>query len=368
MTEPLSVRLSADPWPGVADARRRAADHPDGAIDLSIGAPVDPTPQLAVEALSAAGNSPGYPTVAGAGAVRDAIAGYLHRRCRAVVDPSACMPTIGTKELIGLLPTLLDLTPDDLVVIPAAAYPTYRVGAQVVGCEVVATDDLTSLGDRAPKLVWLNYPGNPTGRIPTVADFRSQVAWARERGAIVASDECYLEFGWDAEAVSVLDEQICGGDQTGLLAVHSLSKTGNFAGGRFGFAAGDAELIADLTAIRRHLGMMVPRPVQQAAIALLGDDDHVRQQRERYAGRRVILRTALEGSGWQIDDSEGGLYLWARNGTDCWTNLRQLADRGIVVAPGQMYGDAGRDHVRFALTATDQQISAAAERLIANWA
>ena len=363
---PLAVALADYPWDALAPAKARAAAHPDGIVDLSIGTPVDDTPKVATQALSAAGNSPGYPTVAGSPELRSAAAGYLHRRAGAEVSPEAILPTIGSKEFVAWLPTQLALGPDDLVVIPAAAYPTYEAGAVIAGCQVVATDDLAGLDGVRPKLVWLNSPSNPTGRISDAAELKAKVELARSWGAVVASDECYLEFAWDAPAVSVLDPRVCGGDHTGLLAVHSLSKIANLAGYRAGFVAGDPRIIAELTSIRRHAGMIISRPVQQAMIALLGTDDHVDAQRERYRARRELLRPALERAGFTVDDSEGSLYLWVTDADkDCWKTVDRLADLGILVGPGAFYGKHCSDHVRVALTATDERVAAAAQRLTA---
>ncbi|SDS19993.1 succinyldiaminopimelate transaminase [Microlunatus soli] len=364
MTNQLVAALADYPWDALTPAKQRAAEHPDGIVDLSIGTPIDDTPAAAVSALTAAANSPGYPTVVGPPALRESIADFLGRR-QATVEPSACLATIGSKEFVAWLPTQLDLGPDDLVVIPAAAYPTYEVGATIAGCRMIATDDPTELGDERPSLVWLNSPSNPTGRILSPDELRARVDWARERGAVVASDECYLDFAWDAPATSVLTPEVSGGDHTGLLAVHSLSKIANLAGYRAGFVAGDPQLVADLTLIRRHTGMMISRPVQQAMIALLGTDDHVVAQRDRYRRRRDLLQPALQKAGFTIDHSEGSLYLWSTQGTDCWQAVDRLAELGILVGPGEFYGADCGDHVRVALTATDERIEAAAERLAA---
>lgn len=361
---PLAAALADYPWDALAPAKKRAAAHPDGIVDLSIGTPVDSTPEVAIEALSAAGNSPGYPTVAGTPELRAAIAGYLGRRAGAAVDPAAVLPTIGSKEFVAWLPTQLALGPDDVVVVPEAAYPTYEAGAVIAGCRVIATDDLQSLGDVRPRLVWLNSPSNPTGRIADAAELKVQVDLARSWGAVVASDECYLEFAWDAPAVSVLDPSVSGGDHTGLLAVHSLSKIANLAGYRAGFVAGDPQIIAELTSIRRHAGMIISRPVQQAMTALLGTDEHIEQQRDRYRARRDLLRPALEHAGFTVDDSQGSLYLWVTDAdADCWKTVDRMADLGILVGPGAFYGRTSGDHVRVALTATDERIRAAVQRL-----
>jgi succinyldiaminopimelate transaminase len=280
--------------------------------------------------------------------------------------PEATLPVIGTKELVAWLPSLLGLGPGDLVVHPTVAYPTYAVGATLAGCAAVACDDLDQLADARPALIWLNSPANPSGAILDAQTLAGRVAWARERGALVAADECYGEFGWDAEPVSVLHPQVNTGSHDGVLAVHSLSKRSNLAGYRAGFVAGDAEVVAELLEVRKHAGMMVPRPVQRAMIALLGDQDHVERQRDRYLRRRRILRPALETAGFRIDHSQGSIYLWATRDEDCRASVDFLADRGILAAPGDFYGPAAQQHVRLALTATDERIAAAASRLTAD--
>jgi len=180
---------------------------------------------------------------------------------------------------------------------------------------------------------------------------------------VVASDECYLALGWEGRPVSVLDDAVTGGDYTGVLAVHSLSKRSNLAGYRAGFVGGDPALIADLLAVRKHAGMIVPAPVQAAMVAALGDETHVGEQRERYSARRDVLRTALTKAGFEITHSEAGLYLWASRDEECWQTVDWLAERGILAAPGAFYGPAGARHVRVALTATDERVAAAVSRL-----
>ena len=251
------------------------------------------------------------------------------------------LPVIGTKELIAWLPTLLGLGPDDLVVVPELAYPTYEVGAQLAGAQVVRADSLTQLGPQSPALVYLNSPSNPTGKVLGVDHLRKVVGWARERGALVASDECYLGLGWDAQPYSVLHPDVCDRDHTGLLAVHSLSKTSSLAGYRAGFVAGDPDVVAELLAVRKHAGMMVPTPVQAAMVAALDDDPHESEQRERYERRRAALLPALQSVGLTVEDSEAGLYLWATRGEPCRETVAWLAQRGILVAPGEFYGPRG---------------------------
>jgi succinyldiaminopimelate transaminase len=285
------------------------------------------------------------------------------------------LPTIGSMVLVAWLPTLLGVRPGDVVVIPSVCYPTYEVGGLLAGATVVRSDSLTALGPTVRsetvrsdkpgriKLIWINSPSNPTGKVLPAEHLRKVVSWARERGVTVVSDECYLSLGWATRPVSVLDDAVTGGDYTGVLAVHSLSKRSNLAGYRAGFLGGDPALVAGLLAVRKHAGMIVPAPVQAAMIAALGDETHVEHQRERYAARRDTLRTALGKAGFEIDFSEAGLYLWATRGEDCWQTVAGLAEKGILAAPGTFYGPAAAQHVRIALTATDERIAAAASRL-----
>ncbi len=352
------------PWDTLADVTALARSHPDGLVDLSVGTPVDDVAPVIRQALAAASASPGYPTTAGTPALRESAVKALQRRYGVSDLPEAAvLPVIGTKELIAWLPTLLGLGSDDIVVLPELAYPTYDVGARLAGAQAVRADSLTQLGPRSPALVYLNSPSNPTGKVLGVEHLRKVVGWARDRGVLVASDECYLGLGWDTEPVSLLHPSVCDGDHTGLLALHSLSKTSSLAGYRAGFVAGDAAVVAELLAVRKHAGMMVPTPVQAAMVAALDDDAHEAEQRARYARRREILLPALQSAGLTVEHSEAGLYLWGTRGEPCRDTVAWLAQRGILVAPGEFYGPRGSRHVRVALTATDERISAAAQRL-----
>ena len=343
-------------------AKAKAAAHPGGIVDLSVGTPVDPVPELIRQALTDASDAPGYPLTAGTPALRRAIAEWFARAGNASGELGV-LPTIGSKELVAWLPTLLGVGPGDTVVIPSVCYPTYEVGVRLARARVVRSDSLTALGPERVKLLWINSPSNPTGKVLPAAHLRKVVEWARERGAIVVSDECYLSLGWETRPVSVLDDEVTGGDYTGVVAVHSLSKRSNLAGYRAGYLGGDPALIAELLAVRKHAGMIVPAPVQAAMVAALGDETHVAAQRELYAARRDLLRTALTKAGFEISHSEAGLYLWSTRGEDCWQTVDWLAERGILAAPGAFYGPAATQHVRVALTATDERVAAAVTRL-----
>jgi succinyldiaminopimelate transaminase len=331
---------------------------------LSVGTPVDPVASLIRDALYEASSAPGYPTTAGTAALRTSAAAALSRRYGVTgLDSDAILPVIGTKELIAWLPTLLGLGADHAVVVPELAYPTYDVGARLAGAQVVRADSLTQLGPRRPALLYLNSPSNPTGAVLGVDHLRKVVTWARDRGVLVASDECYLGLGWDAEPFSVLHPSVSDGDHTGLLAIHSLSKTSSLAGYRAGFVAGDPAVVAELLAVRKHAGMMVPAPIQAAMTTALDDDAHELAQRERYARRRSVLLRAVRDAGFTIDHSEAGLYLWVTRGEPCRDTVTWFAQRGILTAPGEFYGPRGGQHVRIALTATDERIDAAVARL-----
>jgi len=359
------LQLPDFPWDSIGEATARARAHPDGLVDLSVGSPVDPTPAVIAEALAAAAGAPGYPTTAGTPELREAIAAWFDRR-RGVPGLTAehAIPTIGSKELIALLPLALGLGPGDVVVHPELAYPTYEVGAAAVGATALPADDPASW-PAATRLVWLNSPGNPDGRVLDVPALRAAVARARELGAVIVGDECYAELNWTAPdpTPSILDPAVVGDSRAGVLAVYSLSKQSNLAGYRAGVVAGCRRLVADVLAVRKNLGLMVPLPVQRAMTVALSDDAHVAAQRERYRERRRILADGLRRAGFRIDESGAGLYLWATRGEDSRRTHLRLADLGILTAPGDFYGAKGAHHVRVAFTATDEAIRSAAARL-----
>jgi len=357
--------LPAFPWDTIERFKATAAAHPDGIVDLSVGAPVDPVPMPIRNALADAADAPGYPQTHGTPALRQAYAGWLDRAHGVTVDPAAVLPTIGSKELVASLPAQLGLGPGDTVVIPELAYPTYEVGVRMAGAELVRADSLTAIGPGRVAMIWINSPSNPTGKVLPPEHLAKIVGWARRRGVIVASDECYLDLGWDATPMSVLHPEVSGGDLTGLVALHSLSKRSNLAGYRLGFVSGDPALVGRLLELRKHLGHIVPTPVQAAGVAALTDDAPVLAQRSRYLGRRTVLAEAFGRAGFSVEESAGGLYLWCTRGEPALESVEFLAERGILVAPGTFYGPTGAQHVRAALTATDERISAAAARLTA---
>ena len=349
---PLGSRLPDFPWDTIADVRARAASHEGGLIDLSVGGPVDPVAPAIQLALSEHAAAPGYPQTAGTPELRATIVESLARRFGiAGLTERSVLPVIGLKEAVAWLPTLLGLGPGDIVGLPAVAYPTYVVGARLAGATPQEVEGLAQFGPptpaTTPKLLWINSPGNPTGRVLGVDHLRKVVAWARRNGVIVASDECYAELDWRTEAErgesfaalpttpSILDPRVTGGSHEGLLAVYSTSKQSNLAGYRAAFTAGDPVLIGDLTNSRKHAGMIVPGPVQTAMIAGLTDTAHVEEQKERYRARRAELLPAVEAFGLRVDHSDAGLYLWARRDGE-WKVIHEHFSMPFDMETGQV--------------------------------
>ena len=358
------------PWDQMVPFAAQARQHPDGIVDLSIGSPVDATPDVVQQALRAATDAHAYPQTVGTPALQQAIiAWYARRRGVTGLEPNNVLPTIGSKELVALMPFMLGIGEGDTIVHPLAAYPTYAIGAAIAGATPLAADDPAEWPD-STKLIWLNSPGNPDGRVLSVDELRAAVARARELGAVIVNDECYAELGWDApydtEPIpSILDPRVIEGDQRKIVAIYSLSKQSNMAGYRAAFAAGDSDVLGRVLTVRKHAGLMLPAPLQAAMVAALGDDEHVAAQKERYRARRAVLRPALEQAGFRIDRSEAGLYLWATEGRPAWQSIERMASLGILAGPGPFYGDVYPEHIRFSLTATDERIAAAAARLCA---
>lgn len=315
---------------------------------------MDPTPDSIQASLSAHTNSPGYPLTAGTPELRDAIRAWAIRRLGASGEFDV-LPLIGSKELVAWLPTILE---SQSVLYPAIAYPTYLVGAMIADADPIPVEIDAHTWPNAD-LAWVNSPSNPTGRVHTNEELEAAIAWSRRHDGIVVSDECYIDFGDRVEPTSILKHT--GGDNTNIIAVHSLSKRSSMAGYRAAFLIGDTALIARIRELRKHAGMMVPLPVQHAMIAALSDEEHVAEQRARYNRRKSVMRKALEGQGFRIDHSDAGLYLWATRGEDCWQSVEALAEQGILVTPGAFYG--ADTYIRVAMTATDEQINEAAERL-----
>ena len=381
---PRTLGLPDFPWDLLTPYKNIAAAHSEGICDLSVGTPVDPTPMLAQVALHEAANAPGYPTVMGTPEVRQAI----RRWCmtRNMVDPgdAGVIPTIGSKEAVAWIPSMLGVRSGDTVLFPQCAYPTYDIGARLAGTTPTPVDPRAPETWPHAQLVWLNSPGNPDGHVLNLDELRAAVRWARDHDAVIVADECYAALPWAEPYVSqgvpsLLDPRVCDGDVSGLIVLYSLSKQSNLAGYRAALMAGDPQLLAAIVEVRKHAGMMVPAPVQHAMVRALGDADHVAAQWETYRRRRELLLDALGGTGLVNDpQSQAGLYLWlrrgqagesaeqtfARGGGDSWSIVQWFATLGILVAPGDFYGEAAHGAVRVALTASDERISSAAQRIV----
>ena len=352
----MRAQLPDFPWDALAPYGEKARAHPQGIIDLSQGTPVDPTPEFIQQALRDASNSPSYPVTAGTPELRAAIKKWATERLGATGDFDV-LPIIGSKELVAWLPTYLE---SQTVLIPEIAYPTYHVGAVLAAAKSLPVAIDAKSWPHAD-LAWLNSPSNPTGRVHSVEEVKACIQWSRANKSVLISDECYLEFDQNAHSVSVLSQT--GGDNTNILAVHSLSKRSSMAGYRAAFMVGDSALIARIREIRKHGGMMVPLPVQKAMTVALADDAHVAEQRARYNARKDAMRPALVSAGFTIEFSDSGLYLWCTRNEDAWTSVAWLAERGILATPGSFYGEQGKNHIRIAMTATDAHISDAVQRL-----
>ena len=369
----MTFRLPPYPYDRLAGLAKVAAAHEGGMVDCSIGTPYDPPLPAVIEALAASGTERGYPASAGSPQLRDAAAAWLVRRF-ALDEPPALAACVGTKELVASVPHLLRLrTPDrDTVLYPAVSYPTYAMGAELAGCRAVPVPapagragglDLDAIAPEDATralLLWSNSPSNPTGGL---GDLGAEAAWGRAHGIPVFSDECYAEFTWDGPPRSVLQH-----GSEDVVAVHSLSKRSNLAGVRVGFYAGDPELVEFLRAVRQHAGLMVPGPAQAAGVAALDDDQHVESQRARYRERLAFLADVLGAYGCPVPLPEGGFYLWvpvpAGRWPDAWVMAEALAtDGGLLVSPGDLYGEDGAGHVRVAVVQPMERLALLGERL-----
>ncbi len=367
----------AYPYDRLSAARLKAESHHGGVVDLSVGTPCDPPPSVVLRALESSGAERGYPSSVGTTDFRDAASSWIARRFGVDVPAPSVAACVGTKEFVATLPQWLRLRhPDrDRVLYPSPSYPTYEMGAVLAGCLPVPVRsdsrgrlDLAGVADRDAErslMLWLNSPGNPTGGL---VDTASAAAWARDRSIPVFSDECYAEFTWHGSPRTVLQE-----GTEGLMAVHSLSKRSNMAGLRSGFYAGDPDLVGYLSEVRKHAGFMMAGPVQAASAAALRDDSHVALQRQRYQERLERFQEILKAIGMQAPSPRGGFYLWARaaggggEGLETegsWGMVEYLAtEAGVLVAPGEFFGEGGGGHVRVAMVQPIERLDLVARRL-----
>lgn len=325
-------------------------------IDLSVGTPVDPTPQIIQKTLRESSNAPGYPLTMGTQQLRSAIREWATRHLGATGEFDV-QPLIGSKELVAWLPTFLQAK---RVLFPEIAYPTYSVGAMLASATGIPVAIDPSTWPQAD-LVWINSPSNPTGRVHSSDEWQAIINWSRSNNSVIASDECYIDFGHGPKPTSILMHTK--GENRNILAVHSLSKRSSMAGYRAGFLIGDPNLISRIREIRKHAGMIVPLPIQNAMTVALGDELHVAKQREIYNARRDRLKPAIEKVGFRIDETKAGLYIWCTRNEADWDSIAWLAELGILATPGHFYGEKGARHIRIALTATDAHIDEAVRRL-----
>jgi len=352
----LRQKLPDFPWDALAPYGAIAKKHPQGAIDLSVGTPVDPTPEFIQKAFQEASNSPSYPVTVGTPELREAITAWAKKYLGATGE-FAVLPLIGSKEFVAWLPTFIEA---QSVLFPDVAYPTYLVGSLLAEAKATPVSVDAAQWPQAD-MAWVNSPSNPTGRVHSESEFKAAIDWSRKNQSVVVSDECYLEFGDSVKPTSILN--YTGGDNTNILAVFSLSKRSSMAGYRAAFIVGDPALIARILEVRKHAGMMVPLPVQVAMVAALSDESHVAEQRARYNARRATLTPALQSAGFSIENSEAGLYIWATRNENCWDSVSWLAELGVIATPGIFYGELGASYIRIAMTATDAQIAEAAARI-----
>jgi succinyldiaminopimelate transaminase len=371
----VTFQLPPYPYDRLSSLAKLADALPGGLVDCSIGTPCDPPPPAVVQALSSSGSERGYPASAGSPALREAAAAWLERRFGlAPVPVSSVVACVGTKEFVASAAQLLHLrTPErDTVLYPAVSYPTYAMGAALAGCRAVPVPappgalgglDLSAIADSDAEralVLWSNSPSNPTGGL---GDLAAEAAWGRVRGVPVFSDECYAEYTWDGSPRSILEHGL-----EGVVAVHSLSKRSNLAGVRVGFFAGDPDLVEFLRAVRQHAGLMVPGPAQAAGAVALGDDVHVEEQRRRYAERLSFLAGVLSEFGCPVELPSGGFYLWVPVPEGRWEGAWSMAEDlarhgGILVSPGDLYGEAGAGFVRVAVVQPMDRLELVAERL-----
>ncbi len=374
LNSPAKSTFDLPPYPydRLEEIKGLAEANFDEYVDLSVGTPVDPPPSFVPHLLATSGAERGYPASIGSLALRKSAAGWMGERFDVSIDPKHIAATVGTKEFVASLPGFLHLfNPErDVVLYPEVSYPTYKMGAILSGLRhfpVPMAKNGELLFDQVPNwaaegalLLWINYPSNPMG---STADMEPAVAWARENGAVLVSDECYVEFVWSGSATSVLQHA-----SQGVLALHSLSKRSNMAGLRVGFYAGDPEIVRFISEMRKHAGFMVPGPVQLVAAEALSESSHVEVQRRRYLERLEILHGALSEAGFKVQLPNGGFYLWFEGGDlgfkDGFEVARYLAERaGVIVSPGEFYGDASPEYVRVAVVAPTDLITLVASRL-----
>ncbi|MEE2682566.1 MAG: aminotransferase class I/II-fold pyridoxal phosphate-dependent enzyme [Actinomycetota bacterium] len=366
----MSFELPPYPYDLLNTFREIAETHNGGIVDLSVGTPCDLPPPKVVKALSQSGDEHGYPKSLGSDLYLKACAQWMERRFAIEASASegiaAC---VGTKEFVVSTPSYLRLKePDkDTVLYPAVSYPSYAMGAELAGCRAIPVSldsnwrmDLESIDseDAARALmIWVNSPSNPTGAMEDLGEISN---WGQEHEVPVFSDECYAEFTWDKAPETILNNT-----GSGLVAVHSLSKRSNLAGLRAGFYSGDEEIVHWLSELRKHAGMMLPGPVQAAAIHAFQDDSHVETQRNLYKERLLFLQACFEELGFNVSLPQGTFYLWIRvKDGSCWDVVEYLASKlGVLVTPGVFFGESCESYLRIAAVQEMSTLTLIKERI-----
>jgi LL-diaminopimelate aminotransferase len=370
------------PYPFVEISRIIAEKKAAGVdiVTFGIGDPDIPTPQPIIDKLMEASQDPPnhrYPETDGLPEVRRAIAHWYEQRFGVQLDPDKeVLPLIGAKEGIGHA-AFCFLDPGDIALIPDPAYPVYGVGTMFAGAEshimplyerngwLPELDAIPGPVADAAKLMWLNYPNNPTSAVATHEDLAAAVAYCREKDIALLHDAAYSEVGYDGyRATSCM--QVDGAKDVSL-EFHSLSKTYNMTGWRFGMAVGNADMIKALFQIKANLDSGIPQAIQQMAIeALTGPQDCVDSNVQIYQRRRDRVVKALTTLGLTVDVPRASLYIWARvpeGFTSAELAARLLEETDIVVTPGSSYGRYGEGYIRLSLTTPDEQVEKGCQRL-----
>ncbi|MCI0785127.1 MAG: LL-diaminopimelate aminotransferase [Chloroflexi bacterium] len=370
------------PYPFVEISRIIAEKRAAGVdvVTFGIGDPDIPTPQPIIDRLLEASQDPPnhrYPETDGLPEVRRAIAHWYDNRFGVKLDPDTeVLPLIGAKEGIGHA-AFCFLDPGDLALVPDPAYPVYGVGTMFAGAEshimplyerngwLPELDAIPGPVADAAKVMWLNYPNNPTSAVANEEDFAAAISFCREHDIALLHDAAYSEVGYDGyRAISYL--QLDGAKEIGL-EFHSLSKSYNMTGWRIGMAVGNADMIKALFQIKANLDSGIPQAIQQMAIeALTGPQDSVAANVEIYQRRRDRVIAALTTLGLSVAVPRASLYIWAKvpeGYTSAELATRLLEEIDIVVTPGSSYGQYGEGYIRLSLTTPDDQVEKGCRRL-----
>ena len=361
----------------IAEQRAAGVD----VISLGIGDPDLPTPDHVIAALQQAAEDPAnhrYPETEGLPEFRQSVARWYERRHGVTLDPEReVVSLIGSKEGLGHLPFCL-IDPGDLAISPQPGYPVYEIATMLAGGETLALplreedgwlprfEDIPAAEAERARLLWLNYPNNPTGATADQAFFARAISWARDHEVVIAHDLAYSDVCFDGyRAPSILEAD---GARDVAIEFNSLSKTFNMTGWRVAMAVGNPELVDVLRRVKSNLDSGIPQAVQRMAIAALdGPRDAIERHNTIYQARRDRVVNVLRELGLHVDPPRASLYVWARlpdgEGSSAEYAQRLVEQTGVVVTPGASYGDAGEGYIRISLTIADDRLEEALERL-----